>query len=201
MEKTGAIILAAGSSSRLGHPKQFLTYEGKALLRRTVEAAAAAGCSPVIVVSGRDDSLIKDHLRGMEVLVVHNSQWQRGLGTSIRAGITHAQQFDPALDSILLLVCDQIHLTADLISLMRQTREEEQKPIVACRYAGSLGVPALFARVLFRQLQTLADASGAKELISQGENLVSGVSFPHGSIDIDTVEDEARYLGPADETG
>ena len=48
----GAVILAAGSSSRMGSPKQTLQFRGESLLRRAALAALGAGCRPVIVVTG-----------------------------------------------------------------------------------------------------------------------------------------------------
>jgi molybdenum cofactor cytidylyltransferase len=193
MEKTAAVILAAGGSSRLGEPKQFLLHQGQTLLSRAV--GAAAECSPVVVVAGRDGRQVEETLRGETVFVLHHEHWPRGIGSSIRAGVTRALELSPDLDSIVLLVCDQIHVTADLVTRMRQMREEEQKPIVACSYAENVGVPALFARVFFPKLQTLEDAKGAKEIISQSEDLVSRIAFPDGFIDIDTAADVLRYLG------
>jgi molybdenum cofactor cytidylyltransferase len=193
MEKTGAVILAAGGSSRLGKPKQFLIHRGQTLLSRAV--GAAAECSPVVVVAGRDGRRVEEELRSRTVFVVHHEHWQCGIGGSICAGVTRALEISPDLDSIVLLVCDQIHVTADLVMRMRQMREEEQKPIVACCYAEIAGVPALFARALFPKLQTLGDANGAKEIISQGGELVSRVPFPHGAIDIDSSADAFKYLG------
>jgi molybdenum cofactor cytidylyltransferase len=54
MLTVGAVILAAGESARLGRPKQLIQFRGKSLLRRIVDAADEAGCSPIAVVIGRD---------------------------------------------------------------------------------------------------------------------------------------------------
>jgi molybdenum cofactor cytidylyltransferase len=52
MRNVGAIILAAGGSSRLGQPKQLLTFRGESLIRRAVRAAAEAECTPIVIVVG-----------------------------------------------------------------------------------------------------------------------------------------------------
>ena len=192
MEKTGAVILAAGGSSRLGHPKQFLTLGGKTLLKRTAEAAV--GCSPVVVVAGRDGAQIEEQLRNQKVDVVRHEHWERGVGSSIRVGVARALQISPDLDSLIILVCDQPHVTVELVASLREMRAKEHKPIVACRYADSLGVPALFARCVFPQLQALGDASGAKGIILQAGDDVAAVAFPEGAIDIDTSADALRHL-------
>ncbi len=84
---TGAVILAAGQSSRFGQPKQLARFCGESLLRRTVDAANAAGCSPIIVVAGSDSEELVPELRDLDVVIVENPGWRRGIGTSIRAGL------------------------------------------------------------------------------------------------------------------
>lgn len=60
----GAVVLAAGGSSRLGRPKQLLPYRGRSLLRRTAEAAVASPCRPVLVVLGAGASRIERSFPG-----------------------------------------------------------------------------------------------------------------------------------------
>jgi len=192
VEKTGAVILAAGGSSRLGQPKQFLLHGGQTLLARTVNAAA--GCAPVVVVAGRNAQQVEEELQNRQVWVVHHEEWERGIGTSIRVGVARALEIAPDLDSLIVLVCDQPHVTSTLVTSLREMREQERKPIVTCVYAGSVGVPALFARSLFPELQSLGDTDGAKGIILRSAADVSQVAFPEGAIDIDTPADSLRYL-------
>ena len=104
-----AIVLAAGASSRLGRAKQLLVYRGKTLVRRAVEAAGGAGCSPVIVVAGAEPGVAgavegRVDAAGVAVVVVHAAEWAAGMGASIRAGIG-AVPGD--VDGVLLCLCDQ----------------------------------------------------------------------------------------------
>ena len=84
-----AVVLAAGSSSRLGTPKQLLRYRGETLLHRTVRLALAAGLDPVHVVLGCDASAIGDALEELRdrVTTVINPDWQTGMGSSLARGI------------------------------------------------------------------------------------------------------------------
>ncbi|HSI10639.1 MAG TPA: nucleotidyltransferase family protein [Chthoniobacter sp.] len=192
MEKTGAVILAAGGSSRLGTPKQFLEYGGKTLVARAAEAAT--GCSPVVVVTGRETVRVEKELADYDVTLVRNIQWERGIGSSIRLGVLYALQIAPDLDSLIILVCDQLQVTSELVKLLREVREAERKPMVACHYAGSPGVPALFARSLFPRLQDLPDESGAKGILTEAPDDVSMIAFPEGTQDIDTPADVQAHL-------
>src|SRR6187402_3881873 len=99
MEKTGAVILAAGGSTRLGRPKQLLIFQGKTLVERAVEAAA--GCSPAVVVAGSQSAEIAERLRGQNVEVIHHAEWARGIGSSIRLGVARTLAIAPALDSLV----------------------------------------------------------------------------------------------------
>ena len=63
MRNIGAVVLAAGGSSRLGRPKQLLSFRGQTLVRRAVRAATEAQCDPIIVVIGPDGEAIRDELR------------------------------------------------------------------------------------------------------------------------------------------
>src|SRR4030095_3118705 len=86
MEKIGAVILAAGGSSRFGQPKQLLLFRGKTLVRTVIDAAREAGCSPVAVVIGSDSEKIRPELAHLNVINVRNTNWQRGIGSSICSG-------------------------------------------------------------------------------------------------------------------
>lgn len=191
-ERTGAIILAAGGSTRLGRPKQFLTFAGRTLLARSVEAAA--GCSPIIVVTGRDGSRVEEALHDHAIRIVHNARWKSGIGSSIRAGLERVLELAPGLEALVILVCDQPYVTAETVTALRIARAKEQTPIVACAYGGGAGVPALFTRPLFSALRSLGDDSGAKEIIRSRGYPVATVPFPEGVCDIDTEADVIRHL-------
>ena len=189
MLNVGAVILAAGGSSRFGEPKQLLNFHGETLVRRAVRVAIEAGCSRVVVVVGKAGGAIRKELRETPAVIVENHEWPRGLGTSIRRGL--AQQAD-LVDAVLLLTCDQPLADAALIAQLIAVGKQTRKPIVACRYANTLGVPALFDRSCFEDLLALPDDSGAKSLIKARPADVASILFEDGAIDIDTPEDFQR---------
>lgn len=189
MRNIAAVILAAGGSSRLGQPKQLLTFGGEPLLRRAVSAARDAGCDPVLVVVGEKE------LPNVGALTVQNTEWQRGIGTSIRRGV---ERLSSSTDAVVLLACDQPFVAAPVIGQLISTHEETGKPIVASSYANTLGVPVLFDRSCFDGLLTLPDNEGAKALILSAGDDVASVVFEQGAIDIDTPEDFARLSAKPD---
>jgi molybdenum cofactor cytidylyltransferase len=189
MQKIGAVILAAGGSSRFGQPKQLLPFRGKTLIRTIIDAACEAGCSPVVVVIGSNGETIHPEVAHANALEVRNTHWQRGIGSSIRSGVQALTDHAPDVQAILLLVCDQPAVRAPFIERLIATREATKKDIVASSYADTAGVPAIFNRSLFKELLAIGDESGAKSIILQNPGRVAQFAFPEGAIDIDTWED------------
>jgi molybdenum cofactor cytidylyltransferase len=212
MRDTGALILAAGGSTRFGAPKQFLELDGETLIRRIAKAALDAKCHPIVVVAGDAADRIRSEVNDLPVEVIENTDWQRGIGTSIKRGLAQiraaasggrcsviaghrdiegsddgASPSRIKLDALVILTCDQPFVSAQTI---RQLAAGTQ-PIAASGYAGTVGVPALFRRKYFAALGSLPDKSGAKSLIDAHRSDVAVVPFPEGAIDIDTPADYA----------
>jgi molybdenum cofactor cytidylyltransferase len=192
----GAVILAAGGSSRFGQPKQLIPFRGKSLIRRTVDAASQAGCSPVVVVIGSDDEKLRRELDHVGALTVQNAQWQRGIGSSIRCGIQGLTNGSPDIEATVLLVCDQPAVDVHVIERLIALRETTGKSIVASSYADTLGVPALFNRSVFEELLSLGDKAGAKSIVLKSLERVASLPFPEGQFDIDTWEDWKKLDAP-----
>ncbi|MEY2577850.1 MAG: molybdenum cofactor cytidylyltransferase [Verrucomicrobiota bacterium] len=195
MRSIGAVVLAAGASSRLGRPKQLLNFRGETLVRRAVRAATEAHCDPVIVVVGHGGEAIRDELRATSALVVENAEWQRGLRTSIRCGL---RQFADSMEAVVLLTCDQPFVDAAIVAGLIAVHEKTCKPIIASSYADALGVPALFDRSCFDALRALPDNCGAKSLIAARSGDVAAIPFEQGAIDIDTPSDFQRLIAESE---
>jgi molybdenum cofactor cytidylyltransferase len=189
MRNIGAIILAAGGSSRFGQPKQLLPFRGESLVRRAVRAATEGGCGRIAVVVGAERDLIELELRETPAFVIYNPQWERGLGASIRSGLQDLRSAHSKVDAAVVLACDQPFVEGRTISALITMRKDSGKPIVASRYAGTLGVPALFDRTCFEALLALPDESGAKALIDSRAGDVAEIEFEQGAFDIDTPAD------------
>jgi len=188
-KRIGAVILAAGGSSRLGQPKQLISFRGRSLVRRIIDAACEAGCSPVVVVTRSEDETLHSELDRAGVLMVQNQHWSRGIGSSIRCGIEALTNSSPDVEASVLLLCDQPAVDARVIQRLIALRETTGKNIVASNYANTLGVPALFTRSVFQELLSLDDDAGAKSIVLRTPERVASLSFPEGQIDIDTWED------------
>jgi molybdenum cofactor cytidylyltransferase len=189
MSSPGIVILAAGSSDRLGRPKQLLEFEGTTLIQRITEIAVKAVKGPVVVILGANSSLIHSRLTRLPVHIVHNPDWPQGMTSSIRKGLGALLDFAPDTEGVIFAVCDQPYITADLFLEMISVGSKSHKPIVACLYNNVLGTPVLFKKEYFEILLALKDNEGARKVIQSHPESVEAVPFPLGIFDIDTMQD------------
>ena len=185
-EHIGIILLAAGASRRLGTPKQLLQYQGGTLLHHSIQVAVDSDAATVVVVLGANMDEVANTIDTTSVQVAVNEQWQEGISTSLKCGLRALTAMTPDVDAAIVMLCDQPHVTAALLNDLMAAYTRTGKPIVASSYGDTLGVPALFHKSIFHQLQQLTGDTGARKIIEQHIDNVTAVSFPMGSVDIDT---------------
>lgn len=183
------LLLAAGGSTRYGSPKQLLSFRGKSLIRRLAEIATQSKASDTYVILGAQAERIGQELLGLPVQIIINERWQEGIGSSLRTGV---QSLPETTEAVLILLGDQPLVTSDHLNSIIETHQSTGKAIVASAYAGSLGVPVLFARRFFPELLQLSGDTGAKQIIQNHSGDVASISFPDGAVDIDTPGDFQR---------
>ncbi|MEH2087056.1 nucleotidyltransferase family protein [Nostoc sp.] len=188
------IILAAGASTRMGTPKQLLLYQGRSFLQYTTEIAIASVCQPVVVVLGANAEQIHPQIKQLPVRVVKNSDWACGMSTSIKSGIELLNNLPQKIEAVVITLCDQPFVSPQTINQLVDAYYSTKKPIIACEYGDTLGVPALFSQTFFSELAALKETSGAKKVINNNLNEVFSIPFPLGDIDIDTPKDYEQLL-------
>jgi molybdenum cofactor cytidylyltransferase len=186
---TGLIILAAGSSSRLGRPKQNLEFKGKPLLQHAVEEAVLSDCSPIIVVLGANEQNVRSELYARNVQIVVNRHWEEGMSSSIVCGLKTLLKSTPSISQAIIMLCDQPFVDAEILNRLIAEKHDSEKAIAACTYDNTLGTPVLFDKSFFSKLLALDGQQGAKKLVFDHVEQVVSVPFPFGNIDIDTVDD------------
>lgn len=185
----GSVILAAGSSSRLGRPKQLLQYQNKTLLQHIIDMVTPFNFTSSVVVLGAHADQIRDATNFKNVTAIDNKDWSEGIASSIRLGMKESIKLNPLLDSILFLLSDQPYVSTELIQELLNKHKNGNRGITACSYKQSVGVPAIFGKQFFPQLMELTGDVGAKKIIMQNSEDVNKVAFRKGYFDIDTTED------------
>ena len=177
--RVGAVVLAAGASTRLDSPKQLAVLGGETLLERAVRVAREAGCSPVVVVLGASAELIRDSCELKDALLVMNYAWASGMGSSIEVGARALAD----VDGCLVMTCDMPAVSGNhLLELMASGE------VTASSYGARRGVPAYFPASAFGGLRELRGDVGARELLRTAKC----VELPNGELDVDSVEDLER---------
>src|SRR6266446_2047915 len=168
--RIAAIVLAAGLSSRMGSNKLMADWRGKPLLRWTVEAALLSDAKPVIVVTGHESAKIEAALQGLDVRMVRNPDYAKGLSASLKTGIRAVPQ---NCDGALVLLGDMPEINAPLLDRMiAGFSPADGRAICVAVHEQRRGNPVLFARRFFAEIENLAGDVGAKDLVSQHEDLV-----------------------------
>ena len=170
------VILAAGTSSRLGQPKQLLTIDGEPIVKRVARAALAAQLAHVIVVVGHAADQIGPWLDDLDIGIALNPDFEAGQASSLRRGI---RAIPADADAVLFLLGDQPTLETAAIDSVINAYRQGGCPIVQARYRDRPGHPVLFDRGLFPELMAVAGDLGARDVI---RDHAAGVRF----VDIDT---------------
>ena len=192
--QVGGILLAAGTSSRLGQSKQLLTFRGRPLVRHVAEQALASRLDHLVVVVGNLADEVRAALANLPVHVVENSAYRQGQSTSLHAGLLALPR---ELKATLILLVDQPFVDAILIDRLIGLYEEAGAPIVAPQFDGRRGNPVLFDRGLIAELLTVVGDTGAREVISRHRDRVATIELPddRAFMDVDTWEDYERLSG------
>lgn len=162
-----AIVLAAGSSTRLGRPKQVLDLTGKPVICHVVERTLAAGLDEVIVVTGGAGEAVAAALAEHSVRIVPNPIYRDGQSTSLVAGL-RAVIDDVSVDAIVVLLGDQPGVDPDDIAgvaVRRRAALSPIPPIVMTAYGDTRSHPILFGREVFPELLAITGDQGGRDVI------------------------------------
>ncbi|QCX00050.1 nucleotidyltransferase family protein [Aggregatimonas sangjinii] len=190
-DRCAVLILAAGSSSRMGRPKQLLPWGSQTLLQNAVNNANASRCDEAVVVLGANADIIRNSLQPGTVSVV-NTDWENGMGSSIARGMQFLSKKETPFEVVLIMLGDQPFIDADYLNNVRSTFQGSQKNIVATDYGNRAGVPALFGSKYFEQLSELNSEYGAKELLAENMADIHLLKAGVKTADIDTEADYSR---------
>jgi molybdenum cofactor cytidylyltransferase len=189
---SGIILLAAGSSSRMGRSKQLLSIKGKSLLSHSTDIAVASKADAVVVVLGSRHDIHAPVLRPSRAHLIVNEEWETGIGSSIKAGLTYLLTLS-GLQCALIMVVDQPFLQTAHLDNLLSALEISNQSIAASWYDNTPGVPAAFKSKHFPELLTLGDNEGAKKMLLQYKDSLIRIPFDKGSADLDTLNDYEEF--------
>lgn len=189
-----AIVLAAGTSSRMGRQKLTLPMaDGRPLVRVSVEQVLAAGVDDTVVVLGGDAEAVALALAPLPVRTVVNSRYAEGQSTSLRAGLDALR---PGTVAAVVALGDQPLPDPDVIRRLIAAFRATGRLIAAPVYRDGRGNPVLFAASLFAELGAVTGDRGGREVVARDPARVAEVSVDASMpADIDTPEDYRTARG------
>jgi molybdenum cofactor cytidylyltransferase len=194
-----AIILAAGESSRMGHPKALLPYpfsngpdgpheNETTFLERLIDVFERSRAAPIVVVLGHEPERIESAIDRRSAHFVRNESYREGMLSSIRAGLG---ALDEPVSGALVLPVDHPDVSVAVVDRLIEAFESTGAPIVLPVHAGRRGHPVLFSRALFDELRGAPDTVGARQVVwdHQEDLLEVEVQDPGIRRDVDTPGD------------
>jgi len=192
-ERTGSIagvVLAAGSSTRMGENKLLLRLEGESVLQRATRRASEAGLEPVVVVLGHDAARARAELAGRSCRCVVNPEWSLGKSSSVRAGLAAVP---PETIAAIVILADMPLVTAGMLSELVLTYRSGTARVVASRYGGVHAPPVLYDRSLFGELAALDGDGCGKHVVQRHGAEAAILTWPSAALaDLDLPSDYAR---------
>jgi len=195
------LLLAAGTSSRMGQLKQLLDWHGPPMVRHVAQQALASNLTGLVAVVGAAADRVQAALADLEITVVTNPDYVTGQASSLRAGL-HAVPV--TVDAVVVLLADQPLVTSALINTLVATFQQERAmaapgpvAVIPC-YRGQRGNPVLLARALFPELQQVQGDVGARAVLQRYAAQIRRLDTTDPAVisDIDTLEAYERQKEP-----
>jgi molybdenum cofactor cytidylyltransferase len=196
VSKIAGLLLAAGTSSRMGTPKQLLQAGGQSLLRRTLDQALHSDLELVALVLGFRAQEIMENLTGAlkhaKLRIVENKNYGEGISTSIVAGLSAVEEHS---DHVMIILADMPHVTSSLINLLIRRTMESRLPLGAIITKNRRSHPVVIGRRFYEALHHLRGDTGARELFVKYPDQLCLVEpeEDYEDVDIDTLEDYLEF--------
>lgn len=183
------ILLAAGTSSRMGRNKMLIEVEGEPLIRRAAHRALQAGLSPLITVLGHEADLARDALHGLPCEFAYNPAFRGATSGSLHQGL---ERLPADVDGAVVLLGDMVRVSTAMIQALVDAGRKTPSPLVVSRYGDVTAPPLLFRRELFAELLAWHGEGCGKAVVQRHRTEARYLDWPVAALaDIDTPEDLA----------
>jgi molybdenum cofactor cytidylyltransferase len=190
-----AALLAAGAGTRFGDVKQLVRLRGEPVVHELSASAGYVAGQSVTVVLGAHARLIAPTLRQRAMSVVVNRGWEEGIASSVRTAVNSAP---PGSSALLLMLADQVAVTADDLRRLHASWRRHPILIAAALFDGAPGLPAIFPRWAFTDLLALRGERHPRTVLRRNIDRVVRVPMQNAGIDLDTPDDLLKLEAAGD---
>jgi len=189
--EAGAIVLAAGLSTRMGRPKMLLPWGQTTVIEQVVSTLALAQIDPILVVAGESQPEIELVLVGSPARVVFNSRYREdAMLFSLQAGLRVVSEAEKT-QAILVVLGDQPQMRVDTVQMIIAACQASKAPILAPSYQMRRGHPWLVKRALWPELLSSPPSVTLRSFLQSHADQIQYVPVASDSVlqDLDTPED------------
>jgi molybdenum cofactor cytidylyltransferase len=178
------VVLAAGQSRRMGEANKLtMPVDGTPMVARVVDTLQRSTAGRVIVVTGHEPDEIRDALSGRDVELVHNPDFEEGMGTSVRAGVS---ALGDDVDGVLIALADMPWVSSEVIDRLVDTFSPDgEASIYIPMYGQKRGNPVLWGAQRFPELRKLSGDVGGKVLFDRHPEAICYVDVQSAGVNID----------------
>ncbi len=196
-----AIVLAAGTSDRMGKPKAALAFRGTTFLGAILDATRALGLAKRVVVVGPDANNLLGINELSDVDVIRNNDLTTGPIGSIRLAIR--ELLNHPVEGLLVWHVDRPHISLATIQALLDRFRAGDAAIVIPTYEGRRGHPVIFSRAVFDELLRAPDREGARRVVRADPARVAEVAVGDRAVleDINSPEAYRELLRQSDSPG
>ena len=196
-KRVGAIVLAAGRSSRMAPRNKLLIEDrgGTPMVARVVDAVLASPARPIVVVTGHSAEQVRAALHGRDIVFVHNPDYEQGLSGSLRTGL---DALGDRVDAAVVLLGDMPLVTPALIERLIGAYDAEEGRLIVLPVAGGRhGNPVLWDSRFFPAMRAITGDVGARHLLGENAESVHEIAIEDASAlaDFDTPDALASAPG------
>jgi molybdenum cofactor cytidylyltransferase len=188
--RVSAVILAAGTSSRMGKAKQLLSLGKSTVLAQTLAHVQAAAVQEIVLVLGASAEVIRRQLPArQEIKIVVNQAYQQGIASSLQAGLSAV---DPSSDAALIILGDQPFIRSQTLDRIVEEYRRLPAQIVIPVHQGKRGNPVLLHRSVFSEVMALEGDVGSRAIFANHLDGIVKVEVEDSGILLD-LDDPADY--------
>jgi molybdenum cofactor cytidylyltransferase len=185
------VLLAAGTSSRLGRNKLFLEHAGVTLLRRAATAALDAGLAPLLVVVGHEAERARAALGCVPCEIVFNPRYEDGIVTSLHAGLA---ALPATAAAVVVMLADMPFVTAEMIGGLVERYRTSTAPLVISDFEGVVAPPMLYDRALLPELFAIDDGRCGQQVVKRHRAEAEVLARPASALEDVDVEDDVERM-------
>lgn len=185
--RIGAVVLAAGASTRMGENKLLLSIEGETMVHRTVRRVRDAGCDPIVVVTGHESERVRESLAPLGVAFASSPNPTGPTSGSLHAGL---RALPEDVSAALVMLADMVQVTTPMLHALVESSALGRAPLEVSRYGDVLAPPLVFTRALWPELLAWEGEGCGKQVVRAHASEAQMHDWPLDALqDVDTPQD------------